>query len=177
MPRSFARRSAGWQWTERATASLGLLAIAVWLGGLVALGALAAPVVFSVAPWPASADAMSIVFRRFDHLAMACAVLVLVAEVAGSLMRPSRIVRLRTLVATLAAGVAAVEGTAISPRIAQLHADGAIRGVGIPGRELARLHDWAEVCGKAQVALLVALVVLHVLVLTTPHGVHTAERS
>jgi hypothetical protein len=146
---------------------MALLAIAVWLGGLVSLGALAAPVVFSVAPWPASADAMTIVFRRFDRLAMACAVLVLLAEVAGALMRSSRLDRVRTLVATLAAAVAALEGTVISPRIAQLHAEGAIRGVDIPGRELARLHDWAEMCGKTEVVLLAALVVLHVVALSS----------
>ena len=65
---------------RRTLAIVALLAVAVWLGGLVALGAVAAPVVFSTVPWPSSADAMSIVFRRFDAVAMACAAIVLATE-------------------------------------------------------------------------------------------------
>src|SRR5271165_1109743 len=65
---------------DRAASSVALLALAVWLGGLVALGAITAPIVFAVAPYPQSADAMTLVFRRFDHVAMACAAFVLGAE-------------------------------------------------------------------------------------------------
>jgi len=65
---------------RRTLAIVALLAVAVWLGGLAALGAVAAPVVFSTVPWPSSADAMSIVFRRFDAVAMACAAIVLSTE-------------------------------------------------------------------------------------------------
>ena len=65
-----------------------LLAVAVWLGGLTALGAVAAPVVFSTVPWPSSADAMTIVFRRFDAVAMACAAIVLATEAARAMGGP-----------------------------------------------------------------------------------------
>jgi hypothetical protein len=56
---------------------------------------------------------------------------------------------------------AVVEATSISPRIASLHAAGALRGVGPMGAELARLHDWAELSGKTQVLVLALAVVLH----------------
>jgi hypothetical protein len=149
---------------RRISTSLALLAAAVWLGGLVALGAVAAPVVFSVAPWPASADAMTIVFRRFDGIAMGCAVVVLVTESMRAASRAgyARADVARTAVAAAAAGAAVVEGMIISPRIAALHVAGAIRGVAAGGIELARFHDLAEFCGELEVALLVAFVVLQV---------------
>jgi len=153
---------------RRAAGSVALLAAAVWLGGLVALGAIAAPVVFSVAPWPASADAMTIVFRRFDVLAMACAAIVVATEAARAAARVpfARVDGARTAVGVLAAAAAVVEGAIVSPRIAALHAAGAIRGVGAGGAEMARLHDAAEACGKTEVLLLAAFVVLNAVTLS-----------
>jgi hypothetical protein len=153
---------------RRMTSSVALLSSAVWLGGLVALGAVAAPIVFSVAPWPASADAMTIVFRRFDSLAMACAALVLATEAVRAAARVSfaRVDVARAAVGVLAAAAAVVEGVLISPRIAALHVAGAIRGVGAAGTEMARLHDMAEACGQTEVLLLAAFIVLQVLTLS-----------
>ncbi len=79
----------------------------------------------------------------------------------------SRTERARGLVSVIAAGAAVFEGVRISPRIAALHAAGAIRGVDGPGLELARLHDLAEWCGKTELLLLSAVIVLHVLTLTS----------
>jgi len=44
----------------------------------------------------------------------------------------------------VAAAAAVYEGVSVSPRIAALHEAGAIRGSGVQGLELARLHDIAE---------------------------------
>jgi hypothetical protein len=155
---------------QRALAVVALLAVAVWLGGLAALGAVAAPVVFSMVPWPWSADAMTVVFRRFDAVAMACAAIVLTTEAVRGIggLSATRVDRARALVSLLAAGAAVLEGVKISPRIAALHAAGAIRGVDGPGIDLARLHDQAEWCGKAELLLLSVAVVLHVVALSTP---------
>jgi hypothetical protein len=156
--------------TRRATAVAGLLAVAVWLGGLLALGAIAAPVVFTVGSMPGAADAMTIVFQRFDLLAMSCAAVLLASEAGRALARLpfARLDHVRAGVSVLAAAAAVLEGTNVSPRIAALHAAGAIRGMGSAGRELARLHDLAELCGKTQVVLLVAVVILQVVTLTRP---------
>jgi Domain of unknown function (DUF4149) len=155
---------------RRALSTASLLAVAVWLGGLVALGAVAAPVVFSMVSFPSSADAMSVVFRRFDTVAMACGSLALVTEairaVSGRGFRP--LDHARALVTFLAAATAVLEGVSISPRIAALHAAGAVRGVAPPGMELAHLHDVAETIGKTEVVLLAVLVVLHVVALSAP---------
>jgi hypothetical protein len=155
---------------RRTVAFVALLAVAVWLGGLTALGAVAAPIVFSTVPWPSSADAMSLVFRRFDSVAMACAAIVLAAEAARALAGVgfSRTDHARGLVSLLAAVAAVLEGVVISPRIAALHAAGAIRGVAGAGIELARLHDRAELCGKTELLLLSVVIALHVVSLSAP---------
>jgi uncharacterized membrane protein len=145
-----------------------LLAAAVWLGGLVALGAVAAPIVFSRVSLPQSADAMSAVFRRFDAVAMTCAGLVMATEVARRLAGPrfARLDHARALTSLLAAVIAVIEGGSVSPRIAALHAAGAVRGANAAGLELARLHDLAEAFAKAEVTLLAVAIVLHVLSLS-----------
>jgi hypothetical protein len=145
-----------------------LLAVCVWLGGLLALGALAAPVVFSVVPLPTSADAMTVVFRRFDLVAMACGAVVLASEALRAMTRVTfaRSDLARAAAGAVASALAVFEGTYVSPRIAELHMGGAIRGVGSPGGELARLHTLAESCGKAEIVLLVAVVTLHVVALS-----------
>jgi hypothetical protein len=155
---------------KRASIILALLAAAVWLGGLLALGAIAAPVVFSVVPAPTSADAMTLVFQRFDRVAMTCSALVLIAE--GGLALSARGARFRAIdvariaSGALAAALAVVEGAIVSPKIAALHASGAIRGLGPAGLELARAHDLAERCGQGQLILLTTLIVLHVVSLS-----------
>jgi putative copper export protein len=152
----------------RVASAVALLAIAVWLGGLVALGALAAPVVFSVVPLASAADAMTIVFRRFDLIAMTCAGLILVSE-AIRLVRAKRLARVdvaRITVSALAAAAAVVEGTEVSPRIAELHNGGVSRGLGTGGLELDHLHRLAELSGQTQLILLALAIVLHVATLS-----------
>jgi hypothetical protein len=147
---------------SRVAAALGTLAAAVWLGGLLALGAFVAPAVFSRVPLPWSADAMTVVFRRFDLVAMACAAVLLACEAARVAVRVrfTRADQARTLLLLLAAAAAVYEGSKVSPRIAELHAAGAVRGVGPAGAALSALHDTAELLGKAQLGLLVIAVVL-----------------
>jgi hypothetical protein len=128
---------------------------------------------------PASADAMTVVFRRFDTVAMGCAAVVLASEATRVLLRVrfSRVGRTsgryttvdhaRAAASVVAAAVAVFEGTLVSPRIAALHAAGAIRGYQAAGKELARLHDIAELCGKVEVALLAAVIVMQAVALSS----------
>jgi putative copper export protein len=151
--------------TRRITSIVAVLAAAVWLGGIVALGAVAAPIVFSRVAWPQNADAMSLVFHRFDAVAMVCAALVVASEVARATAgaRFTPLDHGRGAASLLAAVAAFVEGVSVSPRIAALHAGGAVRGVNAAGLELAHLHGVAETLGKTEVGLLVVVLVLHVL--------------
>jgi len=163
--------------TERISSVVALLAVAVWMGGILALGALAAPVVFAVVSLPTSADAMTIVFRRFDTIAMVCAALVLATEAARA-MRGTRhrFDRARSLFSFLAAVLAVFEGISVSPRIAHLHAlgvrpgPGSSSGAAAMGASLSRLHEVAVACAQTQVVLLAVVVALHVVTLSSARG-------
>src|SRR6185437_8499683 len=123
-----------------------LLSLVPWTGGLAILGAIVAPTVFHVVHAPESADAMTIVFRRFDAIAISCALLCLLAEAVlawrgGKSLR----VDVARCVALVGAAVCAITvGAWLSPAIHALHRGGAIRGAGVDGLELDRLHHIAE---------------------------------
>lgn len=130
-----------------------LVAVALWVGGLVVLGAVVAPTIFRNVPAPESANAMTLVFRRFDRVAMACAAIVLVVEVLLALYAKPLLRRdlVRGGVAIVLSAFAIVQGTWISPAIASLHQAGAIRGSGELGVRLEERHRVAEALGKSQV--------------------------
>lgn len=141
------------------------MALAIWLGGIVALGACAAPIVFAKVPAPLSGDTMGAIFRRFDTVAMGCAVVVLAAEAVRSLARTGKLSlwdRLRGGASLVAAGCAAYVGLVSSPAISALHAAGVVRGVGASGAELERVHHLAEILGKTEVLVGLLLIALHV---------------
>jgi hypothetical protein len=106
---------------------------------------------------------------------MACAAIVLTAEALLAAGRDpwTRTDVARTALAALAAAAAVFEGMVVSPRIAALHVAGVIRGVGSAGAEMARLHDQAEACGKTEVLLLAAFIVLRGISL--PHSDRVAR--
>ena len=145
-----------------AVAAIYVLAIVAWAGGLVVLGAIVAPTVFRIVPAPSSADAMTVVFRRFDAVAMTAAAIALVAEATLFLKdgKPARLDLTRGGAAVLAGILAILVGAWLSPGISELHRNGAVRGFGESGIELERLHRLAEAAGKGQLALLLVVLVL-----------------
>ncbi len=163
----------------RVAAAVATLAAALWLGGLVVLGAIVAPTVFHEVPAPSSADAMTLVFLRFDKLAMSAAAVVALAEVARRWLEhrqgvaASRAGTARLLVGSAAALLAVVQGAWLSPHIAALHLAGAIRGLGPLGEALNRYHGWSETCGKTESLLLVGYLVIAA-ALGFPRGEATA---
>jgi hypothetical protein len=146
---------------DRALVALSLLAVAVWLGGYATLGAVVAPLVFGMVPAPTSGDAMTAVFARFDHVALACATVALVVEAARAALRVRPVGRmdlLRAGLLVLAAGLAAYVAGVVSPHIVALHRAGAVRGYGPEGLELDAVHHVAERLAKLELgALAVAL--------------------
>lgn len=154
---------------ERVAATLAVLAAGVSVGGMVALGACAAPFVFRLTPAPYSGDAMGAAFARFDQIALGAAVIVLAAEVARTWAaggRSRRVMpRVRRFAAFLLAGCAAYIGLALTPQINDLHRKGVRRGVGAEGDVLEAVHRRAESVGKVETGLGVALIALHVFTL------------
>lgn len=142
----------------RVVQAIEALSVALWIGGLVTLGAVVAPVVFGRVPAPYSSDAMTEVFQRFDRIAMTCAVVALTCEVATAKLKRS--VELtdfaRVAFLVLMSGLAVLEGALLSPEIASLHARGAVRGSGELGIRLETVHVRAEAVSKAEFALGVA---------------------
>jgi uncharacterized membrane protein len=151
----------------RVTSSFALVAAAVWLGGMLALGAIVAPVVFTMVPRPEAAEAMTVVFARFDWVAVGCVAVILVSEAwrAKGSARVERLDMARAGVAAVGAALVLLEALWITPAIAALHHGGAVRGLGAAGLELDRMHGLAETCGKAQVTFALALIVLHAVTL------------
>jgi hypothetical protein len=148
---------------DLAGAIAGVLAASLWLGGLLALGAVVAPIVFHVVPAPSSGDAMTQVFARFDRISLACAAIVGVAEAVRA--RAGGVARVdvaRIASAVIATGCAFIIAVKISPTIAELHVEGAVRGIGPLGEALDRAHDWATRLGKLEALALSVLIALHV---------------
>jgi hypothetical protein len=157
------------QRVENGAVVLAIMSLAIWIGGWVALGACAAPIVFRVVPAPHSGDAMGAVFQRFDVIAMTCAVIVLACEAVrirtdatAPGARAIFAARARTALAVIAALAAIYGGIELSPRIVALHSAGAVRGLGADGTELERLHRWAESVAKIEVTAGLFLLALHV---------------
>ncbi len=150
---------------ERGAAAVAVTALAIWIGGLVALGACAAPIVFRVVPAPLSGDAMGAVFRRFDAIAVACSVFVLGCEAIRIWVRDppaTAFERARTALSLLAAAAAIYGAVRLSPGIIALHQAGAVRGSGADGTELERLHKLAEAAAQVEVMAGLFLLVLQV---------------
>lgn len=151
---------------DRAAGTVGAIAAGVIAGGMLALGACAAPAVFRIAPDPFSGTAMGEAFARFDRVAIGAAVIALGAEVMRTFLarsaRPRLGARIRRLVGIALAGCTAVMGLSLSPSIIELHLQGARQGEGELGMQLKAIHERAETVGKLEVAFGFALVGLHV---------------
>jgi len=154
---------------DRLAATVAVLAAGVWVGGMVALGACAAPFVFRLTPAPFSGDAMGSAFARFDQIALGAAVILLGAEVArtwaGGVRARRPAARARRITAVIMAACAAYVGLALTPHINALHRAGAQRG---ESEDLDRTHKTAEAVGKAETGLGALLVALHVFTLAAP---------
>jgi hypothetical protein len=151
--------------TVTAAIAVYVLALVPWMGGLAIVGAIVAPTVFRIVPAPGAADAMTIVFRRFDAVAISCALVCLFAEavIAWRGGKPGRRDLARGGAVVGATACAITVGAWLSPGIHELHRAGAIRGFGPDGAELERLHRLAESTSKIELAFLVAVLVLVVL--------------
>ena len=105
-----------------------LVALAVWTGGLIALGSIAAPSIFDVLDARRVADGRVLagalfgeILRRFHYLAYGCGAVVLASLVARGVLgpRPRRFaVRMAILVVML--GATAYSGYVISPSVERM---------------------------------------------------------
>ncbi len=171
-PSSGERRAARRATVDRVAAIMAAIAAGFVPGGLVALGACAAPFVFRMTPAPMSGDAMGAAFARFDRIALACAGVVLLAEIVrtyvGGVRARTPLARVRRLAAVALAAAIAYGGTYVSPAILELHRSGAARNVGEAGAQLEAIHQRASTLGKVEALLAAGLVALHIVTLGRP---------
>lgn len=151
---------------DRAAAIVAIVSAGLIVGGMVALGACAAPAVFSLTPAPFSGNAMGAAFARFDRVAIGASVLLLGAEVVRTfLARRSRqrlAVRVRRLSGIFLAMAVAYIGLSLSPTINEMHLQGVRRGEGEAGERLEAIHKRAELVGKLEIGLGLLAIALHV---------------
>jgi hypothetical protein len=157
---------------DLAATVVAVIAAGTWVGGIVALGACAAPMVFEHVPPPLSGTTMGAAFARFDTLAIGCAAVLLGAELVRTLLwlrrrRAALLGRLRRYGALLVAVGTVYTGAILTPTILRLHEQGAQRNVGADGSELERLHALAEIIAKVTVPLALAVIVLHIVTLVS----------
>jgi hypothetical protein len=102
-----------------------VLAIAVWIGGLLAIGAIAAPAIFEIVSLRQVPDARMLsgaivgeILRRFHLLAYGCGAVVLLALAARAVLGPRpRRFAIRLAVAAVMLAAAAYSGVVIAKRI------------------------------------------------------------
>ncbi|HRI69427.1 MAG TPA: DUF4149 domain-containing protein [Polyangium sp.] len=154
---------------ERIATTVGVLAAGLYIGGLVALGACAAPAVFHLTPTPFSGDAMGAAFARFDQVAIGASVVALGSEIARtwSAGLPGRTTpaRIRRLCAIVMALCTTYIGMTLTPRINEMHKAGVRRDETPQGQVLEAIHRRAELVGKVGLFFGVAFVSLGIFTL------------
>ena len=101
-------------------------ALVAWIGGIFALGAFTARILFRDLPREAAAPAMSTIFRSFDGVVVACVVVVALATglrllAVGLRHRPDRIALVAGTALTL---LGALDVGYVHPGIARMFAEG-----------------------------------------------------
>ncbi len=114
-------------WTWLALHFTHTLALGLWVGGIVALGALTAPVVFAQTPNPRQAGhIMATILRRFHLVVMACIVALLATSAAMIVLfgRFSPWYAIQYVCIAMMSASALYCAQVISPRIRKLHQQG-----------------------------------------------------
>jgi len=157
---------------DRAAATVAITCAGLIAGGMLAMGACAAPEVFRLVTNGSAGSAMAAAFSRFDKIAIGASCALLGAEVVRTFLgrreRTSLAARARRLAGFGVAGCATMLGMVLTPAISNLHDLGAVRGEGELGAKLQAAHGQAESVGKLEVFLAFLAIGLHVFTVRTP---------
>ncbi|HHH11288.1 MAG TPA: DUF4149 domain-containing protein [Sorangium sp.] len=164
-PSEFERKALRARRIDRAATSIAVVALGLWSGGMLSLGACAAPMVFKLVPAPVSGYAMGAAFARFDNIAIGCGVVLLAAEMVRTWLARGHtnwLSRVRRYMAILLSGAAVYGALVLTPTINEMHASGVQRRVGPAGEQLERVHNNAEMIGRITVPSAMLLMALHI---------------
>jgi hypothetical protein len=137
---------------------LQLLGLSLLIGGLLALGAFTAPVLFKQFARPEAGEAMTVIFRRYDTVVLLAGVLVFVGEVlrilaVGRLLTGGvSIARLVLLLALV--GLTVFTTQSLNPKLeAMQRAEGYTAGRHSGSSTFQQLHKQSEQLSKLQLLL------------------------
>ena len=144
---------------ERGALAAQLFGLALMIGGMLALGAFAAPVAFGSLPRPEAAALMGVLFRRYDTVLLIALALVWLGEMGhlGALMgrgilsstMKRRLPLLRGLLLLLLTAGLLVATLSVNPAIERLQAAGVHRTpLSAEGRRFDQMHHWSEMLYK-----------------------------
>jgi hypothetical protein len=127
---------------------VGLLALTLWVGGLLVLGAIVAPSIFEVlAARHIAADRLVAgalfgeILRRFHVLSFACGAVLVSSLVLRGVMGPRPIMfAARLLVAFLMLAATAYSGLIVAPSIERLRADAVVAPSTLPANDPRRVE-------------------------------------
>ena len=130
-----------------------LLALTVWVGGLLALGAVAAPAIFDVVAAQQLADGRLLsgaifgeILRRFHHVCYVCGGVVPISLAARAVLGPRpRRFAIRMTISGLMLAAVVYSGLVLLPRIERLRVSSAVAPSSLPTSdplrvEFGRLH-------------------------------------
>ena len=124
-----------------------LLALAVWVGGLIALGGVVAPALFDVLgatgnPGRLQAGAVfADVLRRFHRISYGCGAIVIVSLLARAILGPRpRRFALRASIAGLMLAASAWTGLVVAPQIARTQSEIGGLASSLPEDDARRIH-------------------------------------
>ena len=143
-----------------------VLAIAVWIGGLLALGAIAAPSIFEVLSLRQVPDSRMLagaivgdILRRFHFVAYACGVAVILALIARAVLGPRpRRFAIRLAIAAVMVAAAVSAGTVITGRIERVQQEigAGIAPSSLPATDPRRL-EFGRLHGQSTLVQLIPL--------------------
>ena len=151
-------------WLFSTGTALQMLCLALIAGGIVALGAFVAPVMFKAFPRAEVGAALTVVFRRFDMLLLGASVGIVLGEVLRVL---SGLVPVRTVLAgiryvIMAAliGAALFSALKVDPEIEQMQHAGVHPGATKEGLAFLRTHQLSENLYKGQMLGAILLILM-----------------
>lgn len=151
-------------WAFPAGSALQTLGLALMVGGMLALGAFTAPVVFHQLPRPMAAPVMATIFTRYDIVVLVALGMTIMGEVLrkASCLVPcrSRLSITRKVMLGLLTLSVLYSTTCINPRIEQMNLAGLHRDASEAGQQFDKLHKRSEQLYKLELLLAVLLLLL-----------------
>lgn len=135
-----------------------ILGLAFMVGGMLALGAFTAPIVFHELPLEDAGRVMTLIFRQYDVVLTVSGVLVLLGQVVIQFLSPKSLrLKLQGALVGLLLGSMAYGLFVVHPKIEAYQKAGIVREEGAEGKSFDALHKQSELLYKTDLGLGVIL--------------------